>query len=553
MKEIGILTDADLVRLAKDIVDSYHYDTDFLSELLQNAVDAIRKTGRKTGNQIYVEYNAPKGIWIIKDNGTGMNKEDLRLFALGRTDKEDLRSLLIGEKGVGGSYVLLISDYFEIESVKNGKKVKAVCERARDTLYSGREPKLKIVEEADTTEENYTQIITKSTEFKTDIKNIEDLEEVLRLFTAVGNTRKAMELDDIDIDVQISFVAKDEAGNEVKTERKIPFCFYHPSIIYADAVKTYDELEKNEKAKDYPDGFFQNNIFDILDKDHKIRATFARDELRKKGAAYEFPAMILLAVRGAPMPVEISPPKTGSAGYWGNLFVLIERDDVKLDVGRKSITKDETRSIHRDLAEFFNTKVVRYARLFTPPPKPEISVLDQLKEQARNKEDLRIEKIPYAKVPTRGEELSVVGIFHELIGAGVLKNYQTLSESSDSMYDAIIKYSCKISELPSLAQQKIIEGYRKIKQKPEFYTVEGFVEYKVDATEFMVDCDKGLKKIEDVMLVVAFDLNRKKIRRGWKVEPIPEDERIFNGAKYKMINVNLMREVPLILLKEFRF
>ncbi|MEM3452846.1 MAG: hypothetical protein QW835_04375, partial [Candidatus Hadarchaeum sp.] len=150
------------------------------------------------------------------------------------------------------------------------------------------------------------------------------------------------------------------------------------------------------------------------------------------------------------------------------------------------------------------------------------------------------------------EELRVVGIFHELIGKGILKGYQTLSESSDAPYDAIIRYSVKISDLQPRAQELIQEGFRKIKQKPDIFMVEGFVEYKVDAVEFMADHDKGLKKIEDIMLLVAYDLNRKKIRKGWKVEPIPEDEKIFYGAKFKLVNVNMNREVPLILLKEFR-
>ena len=176
-----------------------------------------------------------------------------------------------------------------------------------------------------------------------------------------------------------------------------------------------------------------------------------------------------------------------------------------------------------------------------------------LRDQARNKEDLNIEGTSYRKVPTKGEELSVVSIFHEMVGKGILEGYQTLSESSDAPYDAIMRYTVKISDLESRAQEIIEQGFRKIKQKPEVYQQEGFVEFKVDATEFMTDCDKGKKKLEDVMLVIAYDLNRKKVRKGWKVEPIGEEDRIFNGAKFKLVNIGLGREVPLILPKEFRF
>lgn len=55
------------------------------------------------------------------------------------------------------------------------------------------------------------------------------------------------------------------------------------------------------------------------------------------------------------------------------------------------------------------------------------------------------------------------------------------------------------------------------------------------------------------MLVVAYDLNSQRIRKGWKVLPISDEERIFSGTKRKLVHEALEREVPVILLKEFRY
>ena len=68
--------------------------------MLQNAVDSIRRTERLENNLIEVEYNAPLGTFTIYDNGTGMSKEDLAFFAMGRTDKDTSSIFQIGEKGV---------------------------------------------------------------------------------------------------------------------------------------------------------------------------------------------------------------------------------------------------------------------------------------------------------------------------------------------------------------------------------------------------------------------------------------------------------------------
>jgi hypothetical protein len=554
-EKVGIFREADLTQLAQGIIQSYHYETDFLSELIQNSVDSIRRAGSQGIPKITVDYNAPKGLFTITDWGTGMSTSDLKLFALGRTDKPTsaLSDLLIGEKGVGGSYVLCISDFFEIESVKGEEKVRAICKNARDAIWNKQEPELEIVEKIKVTGvPSFTKISVKSVQFKA-YKDVNELVRDLRTFTAIGNIKKLFGKEEMEIDCLVSITNSDDQGKEETVTQKTDFIFLHPAIEFADRVIWFDDLENqnNGKPLNLPDGIYKDNFYGIRNNEKEILAVFGREELLKKQG---ISPTILLGVKGAPMPVEIGPPKTGYSGYWRNLFIVLNRDKVQLDVGRKSIIRKDLLEIRTDLQEFFNQRVVKYAKLFTEPEKGILpSALEQLEEQARTKEDLRISKIHFAKTPEKGEELSVIGIFHEMIGAGILEGYQTLYESSDATYDAIIRYSIPISKLNPKVQEWVRESNRKIQPKPEVYTQTGFVEFKVEATEFMKDCDRGDKKIEQVMLVVAYDLNSQRIRKGWKVLPISDEERIFSGTKRKLVHEALEREVPVILLKEFRY
>jgi hypothetical protein len=555
---VGILSDADLTRLAKGIIESYHYETDFLSELLQNAVDAVRKEASGSPGKIDVSYNSLTGMFSVLDNGIGLGRLDLKKFALGRTDKADLSSLLIGEKGVGGSYVLLISDYFEVESVKNGRKVVAVCENALNELLGGSEPILEKRQETDARgSENYTRVSVKGRRFK-DYAVIDDLIEDLLLFTALGNTKTPFGVESMKLEITVSFVAKDDEHNEVTQKRTVPFCFMHPAVAppgdpAVDLIEFSGLEEEAKKAGGklgVPDGAYKDKLLVIRDQPKQILAAFGSAETFEK---YGLVPMIVLGVKGAPMPVVIKPPDTGYSGYWRNLFVLINKDDVELDIGRKSITVRDVREIHLRLRDFFNLTVPKHAALFIPPRAGRVvSALEAMKNQARQKATLGIEQIPYEKIPTKGEELSVMGIFHELVGAGALKGYRTLSESSDSEYDAIVRYTVSLDSLGPQARERYAQALRKVKEKPKVYLEEGFVEFKVDAHEFMKDCDSGRKHVEDVMLVVAYDLDRTKLRKGWLVDPIPIEDAVYAGAKWKLTQQGSGREVPLLLIKDLR-
>ncbi|MEG9294960.1 hypothetical protein V6B33_00730 [Mangrovibacillus sp. Mu-81] len=44
-------------------------------------------------------------------------------------------------------------------------------------------------------------------------------------------------------------------------------------------------------------------------------------------------AGIYTSVKGMPTGIVINHPKTGYAGYWGNMFILFEDSSLKFDIG----------------------------------------------------------------------------------------------------------------------------------------------------------------------------------------------------------------------------
>ena len=99
----------------RNIVDSYNHDWDLLAELAQNAVDAIT-LGQPIRGQMILEIDAPEKRILFRDNGCGISPSDLpdllAPFSTGKLGDESL----IGQKGVGISFVIFSSSYFEIET-----------------------------------------------------------------------------------------------------------------------------------------------------------------------------------------------------------------------------------------------------------------------------------------------------------------------------------------------------------------------------------------------------------------------------------------------------
>jgi DNA topoisomerase VI subunit B len=97
----------------RDIDDSYNNEWDILAELLQNSVDAIRETERSRG-KITIEVDARQESIRIVDDGVGIEPEHLAPLLRPFATKKGDNSRTVGEKGVGLTFAIFASDYFEI-------------------------------------------------------------------------------------------------------------------------------------------------------------------------------------------------------------------------------------------------------------------------------------------------------------------------------------------------------------------------------------------------------------------------------------------------------
>ena len=99
-----------------DIDDSYNNDWDILAELIQNSVDAIRKTEKKNEGILSIKVDAQNKSITVKDNGKGIDPQKLpKLLCMFGTDKRGDENS-IGEKGVGLKFAIFSCNDFYLKS-----------------------------------------------------------------------------------------------------------------------------------------------------------------------------------------------------------------------------------------------------------------------------------------------------------------------------------------------------------------------------------------------------------------------------------------------------
>ena len=121
---------ASVRRGLRDIDDSYSHPWDVSAELMQNSVDAIRRS-KKNGGEIDVHVNCATRSITVRDNGDGIDSANLiEMLSPFGSDKHS-ESDSIGEKGVGLTFALFQSNRFRIETAKNGTRSVVEIENAR--------------------------------------------------------------------------------------------------------------------------------------------------------------------------------------------------------------------------------------------------------------------------------------------------------------------------------------------------------------------------------------------------------------------------------------
>lgn len=106
-----------LRKQAKNILDSYNQDWDILSELFQNAIDAIDQNLSAPRGTIKFTFDRHNRQLSILDNGVGIGPGDLSKILRPSVSLKDHIESLRGEKGVGLSFLLFSTNNMVVESV----------------------------------------------------------------------------------------------------------------------------------------------------------------------------------------------------------------------------------------------------------------------------------------------------------------------------------------------------------------------------------------------------------------------------------------------------
>lgn len=459
-----------------DIDDSYNNPWDVLAELTQNAVDAIRSTGKEKG-QISITINCQNNGLFIKDDGVGISPTDLPYLLAPFSSKKKDDGKTIGEKGVGLTFCIFRSNKFQIESESaNGRSFGSI-----NNAHSWKEsvtdtPLLLDYEKRDTKGEIGTSITFEDLH-DCDFFNLttNQIISVLRTKTAIGNTRKIWGDPDVEIEVMLTHIM----SNGEAIQKVIPFSYLLPtealdpnSSISLDDFLAWtkdgvDRSDSDKRAKLKNKVIFkvgsetkqQNRVIKyfacfVPKRSHwdfltEISGIATKDDLANEDIRDDiyyslFDSRITSSVKGMPTGIIIDHPATGYSGYWSNIFIILEDPFLKFDIGRKSIHGNQAK-IHKEISRKIFNEIIQLTSKYVagePAQQNHDWDRDELFAAIDGLVDLNLPKTSFKKSP-HDQEASVAAIFFECVGNSTIKDITPLISGYRNKYDLYAKIGNK--------------------------------------------------------------------------------------------------------------
>jgi hypothetical protein len=570
--------------IIRDIFAMYHHEWDSIGEGVQNAVDSVLERREQTSEnyapRIKITYNARVREIVIEDNGIGIERNLVKNIVAPHVSMKNPLEANRGEFGVGLTFVAFSSNDFELHSTfGDGEATLKILNGYSWAMDGNGNEQLDITygNNANPMPDSLTRIRFKPVRFP--VYTIEQLEYVLRRFTAVGDFWSCYNSKDGPIKVTLNYIP--QSGKD--EEREIPNKFWHPadflSQIDIESVDVSTIEKELAKGKEAP---LPNWIgFGLIEKDKVVlqgleftyyalicRTQYYRMMAKKLGIAPELaddsedldettipiPATELLnsgifvSKKGMPLGAIVEHPRTAQAGYWRGIFIMMNCDNVRTEPGGKKLhALDEP--VARVLAkDIFNKKLFKYSR-YVIPNDPDEEIESLLRNVDKNLQLVREQRKSHPLAIAEGKinifvepasEQTLIALFHELIGAKLLSGYYALKLSAVDTYDGIYMYKAPkdlvgVEHWTSwLRQFKAHE--RTEHEKSGLYVVpEMIVEFKMHVEDVIKDFLQKSKYHPHIKLLVAWDADRDAIqRRGWLLEELSKPKRKFHGAHWRL-------------------
>jgi hypothetical protein len=538
-EEIDLLEKSDKFKPYEHLKGLYDDELDVYAELIQNAVKAIEESGRQRGKKVEVIVDLIKKRIVVHDNGVGMDKERLEYFSYGRTTRPGKSETGLG---IGASYVIALSDFFSVETVKDNQQLYGLIENAREQIFDKKESlKLRVTKPRNVQSPNYTKIEVGGKYFEDmgcfELASIDEFIKKLRRYTAVGYT-KTLFGKSLNISCTVKLIKSDENGHPYTEEKSFDASYDFLAEDDPSVIKYEDVLSADDCS---------NKFLRYIDEKKEIYALAGKRELF---ATNRIEPGIYISINGYPQNMRIPPEIKGEAGYWPNVLILINKDDISVDPGRKRPSGGDANKITRTANEVYS-KVTKYIGKFTAEPAVSTgrSIGVQIYRQTvRNLPELGIADINFVKEPQ--EEQGVIAIFYELVGKGILKNYKTLKISSGDVYDAVMRYEAKWEEVGDKQKTAIQRSIPKEAIKMGFVK-ELQVEFKKDTQKLISDFGgpNPTKDLKDVDIIIVWEL-KTPLEKGWQLFSFKDDPqlKIYKGTTH-ILKDPYMGEAHLMVLK----
>jgi hypothetical protein len=566
----------------RNIFAIYHHRWDIIGESIQNAVDSILKRAEDAPvgyvPSIEITYNARVRSIEVEDNGIGIPSEEIKRIVAPHVSLKSPKEANRGEFGVGLTFVAFCSNDFRLESISRNTKASLGIKNGYSwTMDENSKEDIQILFDSETITipDSYTKVFMKPIRFPE--YTLPQLEYVLRRYTAVGDFWSCYKEENGPIKVTLTYI--DENGH--REERQVLNRFWHPADFLAKIeVETVDYTTVDKELKKGKEDALPNWIgFGLTDKDTIIErgkeftyyALFCRTSYYKQLAEqiglfipseedeeiaepiFPQPGVeslnsgIFASKKGMPLGAIVDHPRTAQAGYWRGIFIMMNCDAWRTEPGRKKLHVDDEQ-IAGVVAKKIFYRLTKFSHYIIPRD-PDEEVQSLLRNVDKNIESVRQHRKNHPLINPRNKiiintepvnEQTLIGLFHEIIGAGLLLGYRVLKLSAAETYDGIYEYEIPKGYVGKEHWEEWLRGFtakerNKIEEAGSYRVDEMIVEFKKNLEDIIKDFLQKTKYHHHIKLIVAWDANRDSIkRRGWLLEDLPQSKQKFYGAKWRL-------------------
>lgn len=573
MEPVDILSNppiGSIRRQIREILNSYSHPWDALAELCQNSVDAINQHADAHGpdarsHTIEVTIDRRTRTLSVRDTGIGIEPESLAaLLAPYSTSKDDDEST-IGEKGVGLTYTMFVSNKYQIETVSceghaagdflGGSdwvtRVTDVVPRFQPTTFE---------EAAQAPTQTFTQVsltgVSQDPSEPEDLFAISDQHLVfwLRTRTACGYAGTLFgRAPKVNVKIALTVVGTDGTSEVLD----VPYAHLNPEEFVAQSkIEDYARFDEWFLAERPSEAQQRQRL---RNKVLVRRGTISQSGREVRFFAFYSPSKdfwrdasesaqlqrtdedgntinllrggVYVAHKGMPTGLELPPlENVGLGTYYGNMFIVIEDDKLKFDIGRKwprgGVQGILKKLVHQHI--FLPFRQPFFALMSTPPTLKPKAVRDAERDALFHQLETAAAKIDVDGINVRrhpdSQEAHVVALFHELVAAGYLPQYYTYLIGYKQQYDFYGKFvPGRESSRSDVCRGSGLE-HRLV------------AEFKYLAESLLDDIDNETKFFTDISLLVCWDFNEPKLAaKGVQVVPLGVGESPYAGVTHRLV------------------